>query len=207
MPQSIEEFEFLPTTCISDAMNGMNHLDPLIKSLKEEYQICGRAFTVQVPMNDNLLVLQAIKEARSGDILVIDAKGDRHFAVAGDFILGMAQTLGVGGIVVDGVIRDIVDVKKLDFPVFCKGTTVAASQKYGRGSLNEPISCGGKTVQPGDLIIGDADGVVVVPKNIEKEVYKKALDKLKKDETRENRVSGNPEEIINYINGMLSKEK
>nr|WP_275583966.1 RraA family protein [Scopulibacillus daqui] len=197
----------MPTTCVSDALGGMNHLDPLIKPLKEEYQICGRAFTVQLPINDNLLVLQAIKEAHPGDILVIDAKGGRQFAAAGDFILGMAKTLGIAGIVIDGVIRDIVGVKQLDFPVFCKGTTAAASQKHGKGSLNEPISCGGTAVEPGDLIIGDADGVVVVPKNIEQAVYKKALDKIKKDEARENRVSGNPEEIMHYINNMLSKAK
>ncbi|WP_042455628.1 RraA family protein [Neobacillus dielmonensis] len=205
MDRFVSQFSLLPTTCISDAMNGLNNLHPSIKPLKEEYKLAGRAFTVQIPVGDNLAVLKAIREAKPGDILVVDAKGDTYRAIAGDFVVGMMQTLGIGGLVVDGVIRDIVGIKQLNFPVFCKGTTVAASGKAGIGEINIPISCGNISVQPGDLIVGDADGVVVVPQTVEQEVLAKAVEKLKKDEEREAKIVGNPEAAKKHLDKLLSQ--
>ncbi|MEH7108612.1 MULTISPECIES: RraA family protein [Bacillaceae] len=205
MDNLVSQFEVLPTTCISDAMEGLNNLHPSIKPLKEEYKLAGRAFTVKIPVGDNLAVLRAIREAKPGDILVIDAKGDQYRAIAGDFVVGMAQTLGIGGIVVDGVIRDIVGIKALDFPVFCKGTAVAASGKAGIGEINVPISCGGMPIQPGDLIVGDADGVVVIPQAIEQTVLEKALNKWHKDQVREEKISGNREAIRKHLDELLAK--
>jgi 4-hydroxy-4-methyl-2-oxoglutarate aldolase len=207
MTDIVNRFQSIPTTCISDAMQGLNNLDPAIKPLKEEYRIAGRAFTVKMPVGDNLAVLKAIREARPGDILVVDAKGDTYRAIAGDFVVGLAQTLGIQGIVVDGVIRDIIGVKQLNFPVFCRGTTVAASGKAGWGEINVPISCGGTSVHPGDIIVGDADGVVVVPQALEEKILQQALDKLAKDQAREASVSGNPEAIIKYLDEMISSQK
>lgn len=204
MNNIVKEFLNIPTTCISDAMNGLNNLNPAIKSLKEGYHLAGRALTVKIPVGDNLAVLRAIRESKPGDILVVDAKGDLYRAIAGDFVIGMAQTLGIGGIVVDGVIRDIVGIKELDFPVFSKGTTVAASGKAGVGELNVPISCGGVAVNPGDIIVGDADGVVVIPQTIEREVLAKALAKLKKDQERDEKISGNREAVIKHLDKLLS---
>jgi len=205
MSTIVEKFHDIPTTCISDTMEGLNNLDPTIKPLKESYKFSGRALTVKMPVGDNLAVLKAIGEAKPGDVLVIDAKGDQYRAVAGDFILGMAQTLGVSALVVDGVIRDISGTKALDFPVFCKGTTVAASGKAGVGEINVPISCGGTSVFPGDIIVGDADGVVVIPQQSEEEILQASLDKLKKDEEREANISGKPEALRQYIDSMLSR--
>ncbi|MGK9181793.1 RraA family protein [Priestia filamentosa] len=203
---SIEnKFQEVSTTCVSDAMEGLNNLDSSIKPLQDKYKVMGRAFTVKMPVGDNLIFLRAIREARPGDILVVDAKGDTYRAIAGDFIVGMAKTLGIKGIVVDGVIRDLEGIKRLDFPVFCKGTTVAASGKAGNGELNVPISCGGVTISPGDLIIGEGDGVVVVPQAMEREVLDKALDKLALDIKREEKVSGDREEVIKYLDHFLSK--
>lgn len=202
----IKEFQNLPTTCISDAMDGLNNLDPRIKPLREEFGLAGRALTVKIPVGDNLAVLKAIRASKPGDILVVDAKGDPYRAIAGDFVVGMAQTLGVGGIIVDGVIRDILAIKELNFPVFSKGTTVAASGKAGIGEINIPISCGGIAVNPGDIVVGDADGVVVIPQEMEEEVLKKAVDKLKKDQEREEKISRNRKEILNYLDRILSQQ-
>lgn len=201
----IQQFENTPTTCISDAMDGLNNLDQTIKPLKEEYRIAGRALTVKMPVGDNYAVLRAIREAKPGDILVIDAKGDLYRAIAGDFVVGMAQTLGIRGMIVDGVIRDVIGIKRLNFPVFCKGTTVAASGKAGIGEINVPISCGGTAVHPGDIIVADADGVVVVPQSIEQEVLRKSLEKLAKDQARAERVSGDKQAVIKYLDDFLSK--
>lgn len=205
MNQIFELFHSIPTTCISDALDGLNNLHPSIKPLQEEYKISGRAFTVKMPVGDNLAVLKAIRAAKPGDILVIDAKGDNYRAIAGDFVVGMAKTLGLGGMVVDGVIRDLKGIKKLGFPVFCKGTTVAASGKSGVGELNVPVSCGGVSVNPGDIIVGDADGVVVIPKEREDETLKKAQEKLHKDQEREISFSGNKEATIKYLDSLISK--
>lgn len=205
METIINQFGQIPTTCISDAMQGLNNLDPAIKPLKEEYKIAGRAITVKIAVGDNSAVLKALRAAKPGDILVVDAKADLYRAIAGDFVIGMAQTLGIGGIVVDGVVRDIVGIKQLNFPVFSRGTTVAASGKYGVGEINIPISCGGVGLLPGDIIVGDADGVVVIPQTTEQDVFKKALDKIVKDEARASKVSGNVEEILKYLDEMTSK--
>jgi 4-hydroxy-4-methyl-2-oxoglutarate aldolase len=201
----IKEFLRVPTTCISDAMDGLNNFHPAIKPLKEEYKVAGRAFTVKIPVGENLAVLEAISKAKPGDILVVDAKSDLYRAIAGDFVVGMAQTLGIGGLVVDGVIRDIVGVKALKFPVFSRGTTVAASNKAGIGEVNVSISCGGVPVNPGDIIVGDADGVVVIPQAREKEILTNSLEKMKKDEIREAKISGNPEAVRKHLNQLLSK--
>ncbi|MCM3691328.1 RraA family protein [Neobacillus niacini] len=205
MENIIKEFLRVPTTCISDAMDGLNNLHPTIKPLKDEYKVAGRAFTVKIPIGENLAVLEAISKAKPGDILVVDAKGDQYRAIAGDFVVGMAQTLGIGGLVVDGVIRDIIGVKALNFPVFSRGTTVAASSKAGVGEVNVPISCGGVSVNPGDIIVGDADGVVVIPQVREKEILANSLEKMKKDESREVSISENPEAIRKHLDQLLSK--
>lgn len=205
MENIIKEFLSIPTTCISDAMDGLNNLHPAIKPLKDEYKLAGRAFTVKIPVGENLSVLKAISEAKPSDILVVDAKGDQYRAIAGDFVVGMAQTLGIGGLVVDGVIRDIAGVKALNYPVFSRGTTVAASGKAGVGEVNVPISCGGAPVNPGDIIVGDADGVVVIPQEREQEILANSLAKMKKDEVREKSISGNPEAIRKHLSQILTK--
>ncbi len=202
MSNMIIQFKELPTTCISDAMGGINNMDSSIKPLKENDKIAGRAFTVKIPVGENLAVLRAIREAKPGDILVIDAKGDTYRAIAGDFIVGMAKTLELGGIVVDGVIRDIMGIKQLDFPVFCKGTAVAASSKHDLGEINVPISCGGTTIQPGDLIVGDVDGVVVISQNNENEVLRKSIEKFKNDKKRADSILGNPIKVRKYLDAL-----
>lgn len=203
----IEQLKSTPTTAISDVLKGMNNLDPAIKPLNEAYHIAGEAYTVQLAVGDNLHLLKALKEAKPGDILVVDAKGDTYRAIAGDFVVGMMQTLELGGLVVDGVIRDIIDIKKLNFPVFSKGTTVASGSKNGPGATNIPISCGGANVQPGDIIVGDVNGVVVVPRNQAETVLQKAQEKEASDEEREVKYGKNKDTIYDYIDGMIAKSK
>jgi regulator of RNase E activity RraA len=205
MDNLIQQFRNLPTTAISDATEGLINLDSAIKPLKEEFRMAGRALTVQIPVGDNSAVLKAIGEAKPGDIIVVDSKGDTYRAIAGDFVVGMMQTMDIGGLVVDGVIRDLEAIKELNFPVFSKGTTVASSGKAGVGETNVPISCGGVTVYPGDIIIGDIDGVVVVPKDKAEEILVKAKDKILKDEQRAEKYAGKPDEIRKYIAMMTNK--
>lgn len=207
MSDVLQQFKGIPTTAISDVLKGMNNIDPTIKPLKEAYKIAGPAYTVKLPVGDNLMLLKSLKEAKAGDILVVDVKGDTYRAIAGDFVVGMMKTLEIGGLVVDGVIRDLLDIKALNFPVFSKGTTVSSGGKTGPGETNIPISCGGVSVHPGDIIVGDVDGVVCIPRDRAEEVLQGAKDKMAADEQRETKISGNKDTIYDYIDGMIEKSK
>ncbi|EGO64822.1 RraA family protein [Acetonema longum] len=195
----IDELKFIPATCISDALQGFNHCDPAIKPLKEEYRICGRAVTVKVPAGDNMLVIQAMKEGNPGDILVVDCEGVQYRSFAGDFVIGLAKAVGFGGVVANGTVRDVLSIKEMDFPVFCLGATLACSKKIGRGEMNIPVSCGGVTIFPGDIIAGDANGVVVIPQDKAKQVMDAAKQKMQKDQVRAEKVLMNRETAIQYI--------
>ena len=206
MPSLEERFFRLPTTAISDALKGFNHMVSGIKPLKESGKMAGRAFTVNIPAGDNTGILRGIREAQPGDILVVDGKGFTERAVAGDFVIGLAKYAGLQGIVIDGAIRDIQGIRDLDFPVFYRGSTIAASAKAQPGELQVPISCGGVSVSPGDLIVGDEDGVIVIPKGKEEEVLQSTLEKLKKDRQREEQYLGSREKVLQYLNIVLGTD-
>lgn len=191
-----ERFLKLPTTAISDATGGHTNVAASIKPLADHYKIAGRALTVRLPDGENGAVLEAISKANKGDILVIDAKGNTNRAVAGDFVMQLAKGVGVQGFVVDGVIRDLAASREIEFPVFALGTTVAAGNKHGGGVVGAPVSVGGVVVRTGDLIIGDIDGVIVVPAEDAERVAEGAEAKLAKDEAREHEALHNGEESI-----------
>ncbi|QDQ00643.1 RraA family protein [Lysinibacillus fusiformis] len=199
-------FKHLPTTAISDATGGHTNLRSAIKPLADHFKIAGRAITVRLPDGENGAVLEAIRAANEGDILVIDAKGNTNRAVAGDFVVSLAKGIGVQGFVVDGVIRDIAAIRELNFPVFSLGTTVAAGNKNGGGQVNVPIAIGGVTVQPGDYIVGDVDGVLVVPQEDAARIVAAAEAKVEKDEVRaQDAHSNGKESIIAYLDKVLAK--
>ncbi|KPN94566.1 RraA family protein [Lysinibacillus sp. ZYM-1] len=199
-------FQHLPTTAISDATGGHTNLYSAIKPLADHFKIAGRAVTVRLPDGENGAVLEAIRAANEGNILVIDAKGNTNRAVAGDFVVSLAKGIGVQGFVVDGVIRDIAAIRQLDFPVFALGTTVAAGNKNGGGEVNVPIAVGGVTVHPGDYIIGDVDGVIVVPQQDAEKVIEAAEAKVEKDDKRAQEAHSNGRaSIIAYLDKVLGK--
>ena len=186
----------LPTTAVSDATGGHTNVAATIKPLADHFKIAGRALTVRLPDGENGAVLEAISKASKGDILVIDAKGNTNRAVAGDFVMQLAQGVGVQGFVVDGVIRDLAAARDINFPVFALGTTVAAGNKNGGGAVGVPASVGGVVVQTGDIIVGDIDGVIVVPQADAESVASGAEAKVEKDEAREHEALHNGEESI-----------
>lgn len=191
-----ERFLALPTTAVSDATGGHTNVAADIKPIADHFKIAGRALTVRLPDGENGAVLEAISKANKGDILVIDAKGNTNRAVAGDFVMQLAQGVGVQGFVVDGVIRDLAAARTIDFPVFSLGTTVAAGNKNGGGAVGVPVSVGGVVVQTGDIIVGDLDGVIVVPAADAERIAEGAEAKVAKDEVREQEALANGEESI-----------
>jgi RraA family protein len=167
----MRRFARFPTPDISDLLNRLYAIDPHIQCLSgEQHKICGPACTVKVFPGDNLMVHKSLDVAEPGDVIIVDAGGSHMNAVLGDLVCTKAKHRGVQGFVIDGLIRDLPTIKSLDFPVFGRGTTPIGPLHRGPGEINYAICCGGVVVNPGDLIIGDAMGVVVVPQGIAEEL-------------------------------------
>jgi len=166
------EFE---TPAISDLMNRLYTMAQAIRPLTgPDLRILGPACTVKVYPGDNLMVHKSLDIARPGDVLVVDASGSAMTAVLGDLVSTKARHRGIAGVVVDGLIRDLPAILALgDFPVFARGVTPIGPLHRGPGEVNLPISAGGIVVHPGDVIVGDLNGVVVVPRDIAPELLKR----------------------------------
>ncbi len=160
-----DAFSQFETPDISDMLNRLYTMNPMIKNLSTEDPICGPACTVKVYPGDNLMVHKALNIAQPGDVLVIDAGASSMNGIIGDLISTKAKFLGIQAFVVDGLIRDLPDVKKVGFPVFARGVTPVGPLHRGPGEINFSISCGGIVINPGDIICGDQNGLVVVRKD------------------------------------------
>jgi RraA family protein len=151
------------TPNISDNMNRINGVCAEIRPMHGSTQLLGSAFTVKTRPGDNLMVHKALDMLQPGDALVIDAGGDTTNAILGEIIMHIAIKNGATGIVVDGAIRDAASFSVAGFPCFARGASHRGPYKDGPGEINVPVTVGGAIVNPGDVVVGDADGVVVVP--------------------------------------------
>ena len=133
-----------------------------IAALRPRMAVAGPAFTVEVRPGDNLMIHAAIALAQPGDVLVIDGKADQTSALMGTIMMTACKQRGIAGVIVDGAVRDSLEIDEMDFPVFCVGTNPNGPTKNIAGRLGHPIGCGGVTVNPGDFVLADADGVVVI---------------------------------------------
>ncbi|HEU5142887.1 MAG TPA: hypothetical protein VFU04_07005 [Solirubrobacterales bacterium] len=167
-PETVTGLGAFDTPAISDLMNRLYTMAPTIRNLTDdELGILGTACTVKVYPGDNLMVHKALDVAKPGDVIVIDTSGSTMTAVLGDLISNKARHRGIAGFVVDGLVRDLAGIRALgDFPVFGRGVTPIGPLHRGPGEINHPISSGGVVVHPGDVIVGDLNGVVVVPREI-----------------------------------------
>jgi 4-hydroxy-4-methyl-2-oxoglutarate aldolase len=155
-------------------------IQPLSKSMK----VAGPAFTVEVRPGDNLMIHAALQLAQPGDVIVVDGKGDLSCALTGALMAAHAQKAGIAGFVIDAAVRDTEDCAKGSFPVFASGANPNGPLKGAAGRINWPVSLAGTTVNPGDLIVGDADGVVVVPREMAAEIVKGAQAKVDAENQR-----------------------
>ena len=138
-------------------------LGPAIRARQDGAAIAGSAITVSCHPGDNLMVHAALNRAERGDVLVVDAGGDLTNAIMGELMLAYARQIGMAGVVINGAVRDYGWIRKNDFPVFAAGVTHRGPFKSGPGELNVTIALDGMVIEPGDLIVGDDDGVVCVP--------------------------------------------
>ena len=174
-PDTVAGFGAFETPAISDLMNRLYSMVPAIKNMTYEHlRILGPACTVKVYPGDNLMVHKALDVAQPGDVVVVDAGGSPMTAVLGDLVSTKARHRGIAGFVVDGLIRDLPAIRALgDFPVFARGVTPIGPLHRGPGEINYPVSVGGIVVHPGDVIVGDLNGVVVVPRGIAEELLER----------------------------------
>jgi len=169
----IEGFAGIPVANIADNMNRMSCMDAKIRPINE-VPLLGPAFTVKARPGDNLMLHRALDLAEPGDIVVVDAQGDLTNAIMGELMALWAKQRGIGGFVIDGAIRDIGALRKMDLPIYAAGVTPAGPYKDGPGEINVPVACGGLVVNPGDILVGDEDGIVVINPRDAAELLEKA---------------------------------
>ena len=173
LPEIVREFERVSADVVkqaaefqaailSDVSGRRGTMHARVAPVDKRMKLAGPAFTVEVRPGDNLMIHAAMALAKPGDILVVDGKGDQTAALMGTLMLSACKKLQLGGVIIDGAIRDRLELLELDFPVFSAGFNPAGPTKFVPGRINHPISAGGVTVNPGDLVVADADGVVVI---------------------------------------------
>ena len=161
-PALVERFWDVPVANIDDCMNRMAAVDADIEPIGKG-QLLGTAFTVRVPQGDNLMFHAAMDMAQPGDVILIDAGGYTDRAILGELMATYCKSRGIKGIVCDGAIRDRDALSKMDdFPVYARAASPNGPYKNGPGEINVPVVIGGKLVNPGDIVVGDGDGVLFI---------------------------------------------
>lgn len=162
-PALVDRYRNAPTGFVTDAYNGRGSLHHSIKPILPSMQFCGTAVTALCGPMDNLAAMAVLDFVKPGDVIVIAAAGDEFAAIIGDLWAIWAKQLGVVAIVVDGLVRDVPGLLDADIPVFARGHCPNSGYKNGPGEVNLGVTCAGVYVGPGDIVVGDRDGVVCVP--------------------------------------------
>lgn len=158
----VEAFRQVVTSHLSDNLHRLAGITDL-RRFHRGRKLVGTAFTVKARPGDNLAIYHALPQLRPGHVLVVDGGGDTNNAVIGDLILAYAQQRGCAGFIVDGAVRDSVAFLEADFPCYARGVSHRGPYKHGPGALNVPVSIAGQVVNPGDIVVGDEDGIVAFP--------------------------------------------
>lgn len=180
-PEALEPWRAIPTTIASDETNRAGGLDAGIKPVGDGMRIAGQAVTVEVMAGDNAAIQHALATAPAGSVLVVDAGGLMRNAVWGGITHRYAELRRLGGVVIDGCVRDVAEIRASSLAVFARGAVPNGPHKGFGGAINRPIQCGGRPVRPGDLVLGDDDGVVVVPLEQAEEVLARCQAKLQRE--------------------------
>lgn len=158
----VEQAARYPASILADVAGRRGALNGRIAPLAPTMRFAGPALTVEVRPGDNLMIHAAMAIARPGDVIVVDGKGDLSSALMGEIMSQQCVALGIAAVVIDGAVRDSEAIRELGFPMYAAGLNPNGPTKSVSGRLNHPVSIGGVTVNPGDLVVGDADGVTVI---------------------------------------------
>ena len=177
----VQKFNNISTATVHEVLGKRGAMDSGIKPLASNMEVCGVALTVKCPIGDNLTIHAAISIAKQGDVLVVDAGKYKEAGAWGEITTVAALNKGIRGLVIDGGVRDVEAICEHNFPVFTRSISVRGTVKKTLGDINGEVICGGILVHPGDIVLGDRDGVVVIPKGKVEEVYEKGVEKEKKE--------------------------
>ncbi len=181
-PALVEAFRPLPVANVSDCMWRMDAGGADLRPMHRDATLAGPAFTLRMRPGDNLLLHKAIDMAQPGDVIVCDAGGDTTNSLFGELMLSHAIKRGVAGLVLNGAVRDADALYQRNHPVYATGVTHRGPYKDGPGEIGFPIALGGMVIHPGDLILGDGDGVLAVPRAGAAEILERSRAKLKAEE-------------------------
>jgi len=185
VPEAIvQQASAFPASVLADVAGRRGTLDGRIMAISSRARVAGPAFTVEVRPGDNLMIHAAIAIAQPGDVIVVDGKGDRSCALMGAIMMTACKTLGIAGVVLDGSHRDTEEILALGYPVYSVGANPNGPTKNVPGRINWPISCGGVAISPGDLVVGDGDGVVVVEREKAESLLQLAAKKIEEERAR-----------------------
>ncbi|BAO91638.1 diguanylate cyclase [Caballeronia cordobensis] len=163
-PELVEAAARYQAAILADVAGRRGTVHGRVKPLSPKMKVAGPAITVEVRQGDNLAIHAALAIAKPGDVIVVDGKGDISCALLGEIMATQAKVSGIAGIVIDAAVRDAHELAHGDYPIFSAGLNPCGPTKSVAGLVNSPISLGGTAVNPGDLVVGDADGVVVIPR-------------------------------------------
>ena len=165
------------TATIHEALGKIGALPSGIKPLNATTKLCGPAVTVHTMPRDNLLLHKAIAVAEPGAVIIANCSGFYEAGYWGDIMGEASQVRQLAGLVIDGCVRDAAELEEMGFSIFCRGLCIHGTTKFGKGTLNEPIAIGDVPIQPGDIVVGDRDGVVIVPKDRITEAIEKSAER------------------------------
>ena len=170
----VEKFRKLPVANISDCMSRMTAGGASLRPMHDGTLLAGPALTVSTRPGDNLMVHKALNLAQPGDVIVVDAGGDLTNAIIGEIMTSYAESRGIAGIIINGAIRDSGTIRRSAFPIYAAGVTHRGPYKDGPGVINGTIALDGMTIEPGDLILGDEDGLLCIPFDQAEAIYEQA---------------------------------
>ena len=202
-PQIVEQASGFAASILADVAGRRGALDGRIAPLARSMRLAGPAFTIDVRPGDNLMIHAAIALAQPGDVLVVDGKADRTCALMGAIMMTACKTLGLGGVVLDGSHRDTEELLALAFPVYSIGANPNGPTKAIAGRINYPISCGGVKVSPGDLVVGDGDGVVVIEREMAASLLPLAAKKVDDERARIQEIMAGTSIVPKWLHGAL----
>jgi 4-hydroxy-4-methyl-2-oxoglutarate aldolase len=192
-----------PSSILADVAGRRGALSGRIAPLAPSMRFAGPAFTVEVRPGDNLMIHAALALAKPGDVLVVDGKGDLTSALMGEIMCQQAVALGIAAVVVDGAVRDSEAIRELGFPTFAAGLNPNGPTKFVPGRLNHPVSIGGVPVAPGDLVVGDADGVTVVEREKAASLLPLAAEKVASETKRIAQIRSREALMPGWLDGAL----
>ncbi|MFB3885665.1 MAG: 4-carboxy-4-hydroxy-2-oxoadipate aldolase/oxaloacetate decarboxylase [Thermodesulfobacteriota bacterium] len=180
----IDQFGRIGTATVHEASGRKGAVDSSIKPIARGVRICGPAFTVQCHPLDNLMLHKALEKAQPGDVLVATVGGHYEGGYFGGLMATSAVARSLGGLAIDGCVRDSQEIIRMGFPIFCRGFSIRGTTKQVLGSINHPTLFGGIQVGPGDLVIGDDDGMVVVSREECKDVLEKSIQRVEAEKKK-----------------------